>query len=477
MTIANKLVDNYYVPQFNNQITIKSKISNILIITKIYDLEPILDTKTLVKYLLLLKEYGINIYIQDKLKMIKEFGYNEILEYKETLKSKSGLKFWNSESFTFKPDLFDLVITMGGDGTVLFASLLFQSYMPPVLSFGLGSLGFLTDYQFENHQEILGNMIKNGFHCSVRRRFQCTVMRSDQSRIKNENENENINANKNANKNDKTLANGKQAMISLANIRDLSEEIARNSNNTDYIEDSYNFHETHKVLETYIIFNDIVFDRGPNSTMTSIDLYGDFEPLTTIEADGCVIATPSGSTAYSLSAGGSLVHPEIPGVLISPICPHTLSLRPLIIPETITLRVGVPYNSRSTVWCSFDGKNRIELKNGDFVTITPSRYPLSFVKNNTSKLLWFKRLSDTLNWNERKKQKPMTKIAIDNDNNDDNNDDNDDDNDNDNDNDNANDNDSDNGFLSFFLGNGFGFLLFGNFTNLKWDYKNVNDRY
>lgn len=101
-----------------------------------------------------------------------------------------------------------------------------------------------------------------------------------------------------------------------------------------------------------------------------------------MQADGLTISTPTGSTAYSvssfadgeacleiliysvqqLSAGGSLVHPEIPALLITPICPHTLSFRPMLLPDSMELRVCVPYNSRSTAWASFDGRGRVELK-------------------------------------------------------------------------------------------------------------------
>ena len=63
-----------------------------------------------------------------------------------------------------------------------------------------------------------------------------------------------------------------------------------------------------------------------------------------------------------LSAGGSLVHPEIPAILITPICPHTLSFRPMLLPDSMELRIAVPYNSRSTAWASFDGRGRVELK-------------------------------------------------------------------------------------------------------------------
>lgn len=100
--------------------------------------------------------------------------------------------------------------------------------------------------------------------------------------------------------------------------------------------------------------------------------------LTTVQADGLTVSTPTGSTAYSvsfaacslrsnltpgqLSAGGSLVHPEIPSILLTPICPHTLSFRPMLLPDSMELRICVPFNSRSTAWASFDGRGRVELK-------------------------------------------------------------------------------------------------------------------
>ncbi|CAG8793203.1 16624_t:CDS:2, partial [Racocetra fulgida] len=74
----------------------------------------------------------------------------------------------------------------------------------------------------------------------------------------------------------------------------------------------------------------------------------DDQHLTTVQADGLVVATPTGSTAYSVSAGGSLVHPAISALLITPICPHTLSFRPMLLPDSMELRICVPYNSRST---------------------------------------------------------------------------------------------------------------------------------
>lgn len=95
--------------------------------------------------------------------------------------------------------------------------------------------------------------------------------------------------------------------------------------------------------------------------MSSTELFGDDEHLTTVLADGICIATPTGSTAYSLAAGGSLCHPEIPAMLVTPICAHSLTFRPLVLPDSIVLRVGVPYDARTTAWASFDGRQRVEL--------------------------------------------------------------------------------------------------------------------
>ena len=88
---------------------------------------------------------------------------------------------------------------------------------------------------------------------------------------------------------------------------------------------------------------------------------------TTVQADGVCVATPTGSTAYNLAAGGSLCHPENPVILVSAICAHTLNFRPIILPDTIVLRVGVPYDARTSSWASFDGRERFD---EDLITIT-----------------------------------------------------------------------------------------------------------
>lgn len=171
-------------------------------------------------------------------------------------------------------------------------------------------------------------------------------------------------------------------------------------------------HHTHRPDGTHNILNEVVVDRGPNPTMTTTEVFGDDQHFTTVQADGVCIATPTGSTAYSLAAGGSLSHPDNPIILLTAICPHTINFRPLILPDTIVLRVGVPYDARTSSWASFDGRERVELKPGDYVTVSASRFPFPSVLplDRTSKD-WIDSIRRTLQWNSRERQKSFKEWA------------------------------------------------------------------
>ncbi|KAJ1553569.1 hypothetical protein HK096_007333, partial [Nowakowskiella sp. JEL0078] len=160
-------------------------------------------------------------------------------------------------------------------------------------------------------------------------------------------------------------------------------------------------------VETFHILNDLVVDRGPSPFMSQLELYVDDIHLTTVQADGLVVSTPTGSTAYSLSAGGSLVHPECPAILITPICPHTLNFRPFLLPDSAELKIQIPSDSRSTAWVSFDGRHRTELKQGDFIILTMSHLPMPTVCMEDQSSDWFESLRRCLHWNERTRQKAL----------------------------------------------------------------------
>jgi NAD+ kinase len=167
-------------------------------------------------------------------------------------------------------------------------------------------------------------------------------------------------------------------------------------------------HHTHTPDRTYNILNKVVVDRGPNPTMSSIEIFGDDEHFTTTQADGICMSMPTGSTAYNLAAGGSLCHPDNPVVLVTAICAHTLSFRPIISPDTIVLRAGVPYDARTSSWASFDSRERVELKPGDYVTISASRFPFpSVLPLDRRRMDWIESISRTSQWNSRRSRRRL----------------------------------------------------------------------
>lgn len=296
---------------------VKLKIRAIFLLTKVYDETLIAKTREVARWLMS-KDRSVPyiVYVENILKNNAIFDAEGLTAEDPIYGDR--LKYWDTDLARNHPQTFDLVITLGGDGTVLYASWLFQRVVPPVLSFALGSLGFLTKFDFNDYQNTLSLALKDGVTMSLRLRFEGTVMRSHRREDD-------------------------------AAHRDIVEEL---------IGEEADDRRTHKPDRTFEILNDVVVDRGPNPTMSTIELFGDEEHLTTVQADGICVATPTGSTAYNLAAGGSLCHPENPVILVTAICAHTLSFRPIILPDTIVLRLGVPYDARSHSWASFDGRER-----------------------------------------------------------------------------------------------------------------------
>lgn len=242
----------------------------------------------------------------------------------------------------------DFVACLGGDGVILHASNIFRGAVPPVVSFNLGSLGFLTSHSFEDYRKDLrevihGNNTMDGVYITLRMRLRCEIFR-----------------------------NGK-AMPG-------------------------------KVFD---ILNEVVVDRGSNPYLSKIECYEHDRLITKVQGDGVIVATPTGSTAYSTAAGGSMVHPNVPCMLFTPICPHSLSFRPVILPDSARLELKIPEDTRSNAWVSFDGKRRQQLSRGDSVRISMSQHPLPTVNKSDQTCDWFHSLIRCLNWNERLDQKAL----------------------------------------------------------------------
>jgi len=121
------------------------------------------------------------------------------------------------------------------------------------------------------------------------------------------------------------------------------------------------------------VLNDVVINRGNLSRIMEFETTVDGLYLTTFKADGLIIATPTGSTAYSLAAGGPIVFPELNSILITPICPHTLTNRPLILPQSAVIQVTL-CTSEQGATVTLDGQVSFTLQHGDSVTIRKSRY-------------------------------------------------------------------------------------------------------
>jgi NAD+ kinase len=241
----------------------------------------------------------------------------------------------------------DFVVTLGGDGTILWASGLFQSAMPPLLAFALGSLGFLTPFPMEDHRRTLAMMTLGEFQVTLRARLICRVIRAGEAEA------------------------------------------------LDCVGDSAGSFCTTTVL------NEVVVDRGPSHSLVELECFCDGAFMTRISADGIIVATPTGSTAYSLAAGGSMVHPGISSLLFTPVNAHALSSRPLLLPDGVELRIRVSPTARCTAFAAFDGRQRHELARGDTLVVRVSPFPLPSVSAGGSNDDFFRAANSGLFWNMR----------------------------------------------------------------------------
>ncbi|MBF0118456.1 MAG: NAD(+)/NADH kinase [Desulfobacterales bacterium] len=126
------------------------------------------------------------------------------------------------------------------------------------------------------------------------------------------------------------------------------------------------------------VLNELVISKGALSKLINIKTYINDHYLTTYRADGLIISTPTGSTAYSLAAGGPILHPEVPGIVMTPICPFTLTNRPLIVPDSVKIKLCVEKKS-SPISLSFDGQTNFEIDSSHKVIITQSPYPVHMI--------------------------------------------------------------------------------------------------
>ena len=213
----------------------------------------------------------------------------------------------------------DLIVTLGGDGTILRALSGFLNLdVPPVLSFAMGTLGFLLPFDFCKFPEVFDEVYWSRSKAMNRKRLECTwTTQFDR------------------------MPDKKHA---------------------GRLSKSHNAFGLHAV-------NEISLHRGSQTHLLSLDIFIDGEFLTTATGDGIILATPTGSTAYSLSAGGSIAHPLVPCIILTPISPMSLSFRPLILPATSEVTIRLSENNRNnSTELSVDGFPQSDLAPGDLVS-------------------------------------------------------------------------------------------------------------
>ncbi|PVH81959.1 ATP-NAD kinase [Cadophora sp. DSE1049] len=331
------------------RIPIKVAVRKVMIVTQGHDDHLVDLIRELAEWLMITPRYGndlgVHVYVDAQLRESERFNASALLERDSRLQHM--LKYWTPEFCRTSPAELDLVISLGGDETVLFTSWLFQTVVPPIMSLALSSLGFLTYFGFEFYKQHLdGIMGEQGMRVYLRMRYTCTISRGQRREE--------------------------------AGLRTPRKE------------------EQFEVLNELMVMSYC----GPAPYVSNLALYADDELLTDIQAEGCVFSTETGSIAHALSSGVSLIHPSIPAILLTPICPHTLAFRPMIFSDTLLLRVAVLHDSTSTAHCSFDGRGRIELYQGDSITINASQYPFPTVMRSTTED-WFQNVTKALKWNTR----------------------------------------------------------------------------
>lgn len=226
----------------------------------------------------------------------------------------------------------DLILVMGGDGTLLAAARCAREYDVPMLAVNLGSLGFLTAVTVGELYDSL-DMILNGQHqVEYRKMLQIQMMRSG------------------------------------------------------------------SLTATYHALNDAVLNKGAISRMLDFEVYISGRLVTLLKADGVIISTPTGSTAYSLAAGGPIVYPSVEAFIVTPICPHTLTNRPLVVPDRLRIEIVVKTEAES-VFLTVDGQVGLDLHNEDRIVceLSPSRIGLVRPPHKE----FFEVLRSKLKWGER----------------------------------------------------------------------------
>ena len=153
------------------------------------------------------------------------------------------------------------------------------------------------------------------------------------------------------------------------------------------------------------VLNDVVITKGAIARIIEIAVEIDGQFVAIVRADGLIVATPTGSTAYSLAAGGPILHPELDAMILTPICPHTLTYRPVVIPDRSAVELTLRGNP-GEVYATFDGQVSEPLEPGDVIRVRKSRSTVKLVRVPDKN--YFRILRHKLRWAERPRERRAT---------------------------------------------------------------------
>ncbi len=233
------------------------------------------------------------------------------------------------------PEAVDLVVVLGGDGTLLaMADRIARGHRDvPILGVNFGSLGFLTEITRPELFDALGDVLEG-------------------------------------------RASLDERMMLVAQVR-----------------------RTGAAPTDTTVLNDVVFTRTALSRIIDLSVWVGDQFVTDVKADGLIVASPTGSTAYNLAAGGPIVHPAMEAFILTPIAPHTLSNRPIVVPAHRDVRVAVSTDNGGEVYVTFDGQTGGPLGTGDEVVIRRAARHVKLVRATTR--TYFEVLREKLKWGER----------------------------------------------------------------------------
>lgn len=268
--------------------------------------------------------------LNDLLPWLKGKGVEALVDIETA--SRLGLKDYRGVPRQEMPALAEMVVVLGGDGTMLSAARLVCEKGIPLLGVNLGGLGFITEVYRNELYEAMERILSG----------RCP---------------------------------SEERMMLETRIQRRGEKVAR-----------------------YTALNDVVINKGALARIIDLETGINGSYVTEFRADGLIVSTPTGSTAYSLSAGGPILYPTLQSIVLTPICPHTLTNRPIVLPDSAKIAVTLKSPSED-VYLTIDGQEGFPLKQGDTVEIRKSPFRTTLLMPGERD--YFQVLRTKLKWGER----------------------------------------------------------------------------